>query len=107
VGECVGPGGRVIFIDNAHPERSAQTAPQFFGSAWSTEGSTVRGIDSVTDLDTGIARRTAADGGSYQLVKIWWEPEQLQAELAELGWDVQVAATEWAFIFGFGSRSVD
>jgi hypothetical protein len=102
-----GPGGRVIFIDNAHPERSSQTAPQFFGSECSTEGRTVRGIDSVTDLDTGIARRTAADGESYELVKIWWEPEQLQERLAELGWDVQVTPTEWAFIFGFGSRLVD
>ena len=53
--------------------------------------------------DTGIARRTAADGRSYELVKIWWEPQQL----AEIGWDIQVAATGWAFIFGFGSRSTD
>ena len=107
VEQCVGPGGRVIFMDNAHPERTSRAAPQFFGSSWSTEGTTVRGIDSVTDLDTGIARRTAADGRSYELVKIWWDPDELHDRLADLGWDIQVSATEWAFIFGFGSRSAD
>ncbi len=107
VEQCVGPGGRVIFMDNAHPERTSRAAPQFFGSSWSTEGTTVRGIDSVTDLDTGIARRTAADGRSYELVKIWWDPDELHDRLADLGWDMQVSATEWAFIFGFGSRAAD
>jgi SAM-dependent methyltransferase len=105
VDTCVRPGGRVILMDNAHPDRSARVAPQFFGSAWSTEGSTVRGIDSETDVDTGIARRRAADGKSYELIKIWWEPDQLRERLAELGWDVHVSATGWAFIFGTGSRS--
>ncbi len=104
VGTCVRPGGRVIFMDNSHPERSAQIAPQFYGEEWSIEGREVRGIDSVTDVDTGIARRTAADGKSYELIKVWWEPNRLRERLAELGWDIDVTTTGWAFIFGSGSR---
>jgi hypothetical protein len=57
----------------------------------------------VTDLRTGVATRTAADGRSYDLVKVWWEPDELQSRLAALGWKVEVRTTEWAFIYGFGS----
>jgi SAM-dependent methyltransferase len=105
VGRCLRPTGRVFFIDNAHPELARAVRPQFFADRWRTEQSSVEGIDSVTNLTTGIATRLAADGRHYRLVKIWRGPEELRSQLEDLGWTFQIATTEWAFIYGSGRRT--
>jgi SAM-dependent methyltransferase len=98
---CLVPDGRVFFIDNAHPSG----VPECTQLHSDPTGSSIAGIDSVTDLSTGISTRLAADGATYDLVKIWREPDELRYRLASLGWDVHGATTEWAFIYGHGSRA--
>jgi SAM-dependent methyltransferase len=106
VADSLAAGGRVFFIDNAHPDVAQAAAPEFFNAGrWSENETTLGGVDSITDLTTGIAVRTAADGGSYQLIKIWRRPEELQSRLARLGWNFTVRATDWAFIYGTGGRA--
>lgn len=106
VGDCLETDGRVFFIDNADPRLGKAVAPELFSAGTrDVDEARIRGIDSVTDLRTGVATRIAADGQSYDLVKVWWKPDELQTRLAGLGWDVEVRTTEWAFIYGCGSRA--
>jgi demethylmenaquinone methyltransferase/2-methoxy-6-polyprenyl-1,4-benzoquinol methylase len=106
VSRCLRPNGQVFFIDNAHPELAQAVRPEFFDAGgWRREQSSVEGIDSVTDLTTGVATRLAADGRHYRLVKIWRDPEELRSQLGDLGWSFQIATTEWAFIYGSGHRT--
>jgi SAM-dependent methyltransferase len=97
------PEGRVVLIDNAHPSL-ANDIPELAALRADSTASSLAGIDSRTDLKTGVATRLAADGASYDLVKIWRTAEELEDKLTPLGWDVEVETTEWAFIFGRGRR---
>jgi len=103
VDDSLAPGGQVIFLDNAHPSLSTGVPELSALRADSTEVS-LAGIDSRTSLETGVASRLAADGATYDLIKIWRTGEELQTQLAALGWDVEVVTTEWAFIFGQGRK---
>jgi SAM-dependent methyltransferase len=104
VAECLAPGGQVIFIDNAHPSL-ASDVPELSPLRSDLGSTSIAGIDSVTDLATGISTRLAADGSTYELVKIWRTADELETRLKTLGWTFQVATTEWAFILGHGSRT--
>jgi SAM-dependent methyltransferase len=103
VADSLSPDGRVFFVDNAHPSLSSGI-PEL--QEWRVEstGSSLAGIDSRTDLITGVSTRRAADGATYDLVKIWRGREELEPALAALGWLVEVVTTDWAFIFGHGQR---
>jgi SAM-dependent methyltransferase len=103
VEQCLGPGGQVIFMDNAHPSL-AEDIPELAGLREVSSDTSLAGIDSRTDLETGVASRLAADGATYDLIKIWRTGEELQTQLAALGWDVDVVTTDWAFIFGHGRK---
>ena len=105
VADCLTADGRVFFLDNAHPSLGRRVAPELF--TWPEEPASstlVAGIQSVTDLETGVSTRRTADGEMYDVVKIWWEPDQLQARLQELGWQATVTTTEWAFLYGDAAR---
>jgi SAM-dependent methyltransferase len=103
VGRCVSPTGTVLFIDNAHPSLSREI-PEY-EVLWSQSSeSSLAGIDSRTDLETGRATRLAADGSTYDLVKVWRTPEELTSDLAVLGWRADVTTTETAFIYGSARR---
>jgi demethylmenaquinone methyltransferase/2-methoxy-6-polyprenyl-1,4-benzoquinol methylase len=103
VGRCLSPNGRVFFIDNAHPSLSGDIPEH--GKLWSAStASSLAGIDSRTDLVTGISTRLAADGSTYDLVKVWRTSEELQTQLSALGWNIEAATTETAFIYGYGSK---
>ncbi len=106
VGQCLTPGGQVIFMDNAHPSLSIRI-PELASLRADSTATSLAGIDSRTDLETGVATRLAADGATYDLVKVWRTGEELQTQLAALGWDVEVVTTEWAFIFGYGVKHSD
>jgi SAM-dependent methyltransferase len=103
VGACLAPGGQVVFLDNAHPSL-ARDIPELAPLQGVSTDMLLAGVDSRTDLVTGVASRLAADGATYDLIKIWRTPEELQQQLAALGWDVEVATTDWAFIFGHGRQ---
>ncbi|MGH8996015.1 MAG: class I SAM-dependent methyltransferase [Acidimicrobiales bacterium] len=87
VGEALGPGGRVFLIDNRRPERSWPTAD-------------------VVDETPDVQHRTLNDGSVHRLVKIFYEPDNLTARLAELGWRAEIAATP-LFIYGTAEPGAD
>ncbi len=102
---CLAPEGRVFFIDNAGPERGRALADNDQLPDNPKTKAEIEGVDSVTNSETGVSTRLAADGETYEVMKIWWEPEELRSRLERAGWNVRVASTEWAFIFGHGSRA--
>ncbi|HEY6429606.1 MAG TPA: class I SAM-dependent methyltransferase [Acidimicrobiales bacterium] len=103
VRRCLTPTGRVFFIDNAHPSLS-NGIPELDAFRSGSTASSLAGIDSRTDLSTGVSTRLAADGSTYDLVKIWRTCEELQAQLLTLGWDIETGTTETAFLYGHGAR---
>ncbi len=80
---CLAPGGRVAFIDE--DDRSADK-----------EHAGV--IDGVP-----IARRTLADGRSFDIVKLFWNPTELEQRLRASGWDIDVHPVGDTFLFGSGT----
>lgn len=83
VGSCLAPGGRVFFIDNRiDPQRSGETDDPY-----------------VIGRDPDLDRRRLHDGNEYQVVEVFYEPEELQSLLGREAWTAEVNATRW-FIFG-------
>lgn len=79
--ECLRPGGRVFFVDDAH------VAP-----------------DEVISGDPGSSvRRRLRDGGEHRIVKLPHTPEQLKRRLAALGRRVRVTSTSGPFYWGEGA----
>lgn len=82
-------GGRVFFVDNLLRPLPIRDEERF----WNRE---VR--------PDGIATRNLTDGREFKIVKHYYEPEELQARLRALGWDIKVEHTEWFFYYGGGGR---
>jgi SAM-dependent methyltransferase len=76
VRECLGPAGRVFFVDEA---RAARSKEEFVGEA--------------------LVRRRLRDGTTHRVVKIFWDPHELRTRLHHLGWNARVESTEH-FIWG-------
>jgi SAM-dependent methyltransferase len=83
VRSCLAPDGRVFLIDN-------RTDP--------TPGSTARD-PFVVEYAPDLHRRKLRDGSEYRVVKVMYEPGELEELLAAHGWEATVDATRW-FIFG-------
>jgi SAM-dependent methyltransferase len=81
---CLGPGGRVFFVDSRHEPTST------------ARDHTLGGVDG-----TRLPRRLN-DGREFSIVKVFHEPEALAARLAEQRWTVTVRATERYFLYGEG-----
>jgi SAM-dependent methyltransferase len=82
VGRCTGDRGRVGFVDE--DERAA-------------------GLE--VDRPSGhpeVARRTLSDGRSFDIIKVFWEPEELEQRLRSLRWDVHVERIAERFMVGSG-----
>lgn len=82
VAAALAPHGRVFFVDDGYrtPEELVE------GPASST-----------------IQRRTP-DGTAYRIVKVPYEPAELERRLRELGWDITVTPTAGPFFWGAGNR---
>lgn len=78
------PGGRVFFADSL-ASRSL-TAKNH----------------SLFQMDECISLRYLDDGREFQIIKIFYEPEELSARLNELGWRVSIKSTETHFLYGSG-----
>lgn len=80
VSRCLRPGGRVLFVDE----------------------------DNRSDLDDrlepGVARRTVRDGRRFEIVKVFWSPEELASRLLALGWAVDVEPVHDILLVGRGGR---
>jgi trans-aconitate methyltransferase len=79
---CLRAGGRVAFVD---------------------EDDRVAHYDDVYVADgVPIARRRLGDGREFDIVKVFWEPEDLAAELQDLGWNVSVRRVGGSYLYGVG-----
>ena len=79
------PDGRVMFVDSARAEQSGardHVAP-------------AEGDDTMT--------RRLDDGSEFRIVKRYFDPPQLEARLAALGWRIEAGRTSEFFIYGSGS----
>jgi SAM-dependent methyltransferase len=95
VHDSLAPGGRVWFCDNAPPEQwwqkqvlSPPADPQIL------EG------DGRIDRTTDVHERVLPDGRTFKLVKRFYEPTELERDLAARAFDAAVYTTEWAFMMG-------
>jgi demethylmenaquinone methyltransferase/2-methoxy-6-polyprenyl-1,4-benzoquinol methylase len=79
---CLGPNGRVLFIDE--DERGAVNED-------------VHIVDGVS-----VARRTLFDGRSFDIVKCFWNPAELEDRLRSIDWDIEVRAVGEGFLVGSG-----
>jgi SAM-dependent methyltransferase len=83
VEDCLAPGGRVFFVDDAY-----RTADEL-----------VEGAASST------IRRRLNDGSTYRAVKVPHTPRALERRLAQLGWEIAVSSTAGPFFWGAGGRA--
>jgi SAM-dependent methyltransferase len=85
VGRALKPEGRVFLVDNAN-----------LGDPRHTVGATGE-----------VARRSLSDGSEFDIVKRFWEPAELERELAALGWSLDAGKTaNGHFVFAHGQRSL-
>lgn len=94
VDDALRPGGRVFFTDNAVPVEQAATA----------NGCEAATPWSHTWLDRGVSVRTLADGREFHIVKRAWRADELEAELAQIGWSCTVAEHQGLFIHGRAAK---
>jgi demethylmenaquinone methyltransferase/2-methoxy-6-polyprenyl-1,4-benzoquinol methylase len=87
VAKCLVPGGRVFFVDEVF-------------DAWRHEEQL---SEEFLDAAVPLVRRTLRDGTSYRVVKVFWNPHELEARLRALDWEIEVSSTG-AFCWGEGRR---
>jgi demethylmenaquinone methyltransferase/2-methoxy-6-polyprenyl-1,4-benzoquinol methylase len=97
VADALVPGGRVFFLDGARPEHGIANGPGGWRERKSAEAVDGRAV-------AGLTERQLRDGSKFQVVKRYWEPPALEAELDALGWDAHVGETAWAFMYGEATR---
>jgi len=88
VRSCLAPEGRVFFIDNR--DNPAPTMPSK--------------DPYVVHYGPDLQLRRLSDGSEYRVVKVMYEPGELEMLLQEEGWGAHVAATPW-FVFGNAKSS--
>lgn len=82
VRSCLRSSGRVCFIDE--DDRAA-------------------GHDDLREVDgVPVATRRLADGRTFDIVKVFWRPDDLEHRLRALGWDVAVKPAGDSFLYGHG-----
>ena len=96
VDSALAPGGRVWFMDNAHPDHANAHGPG--------DRPVAAGLRLDDRTDTEVQTRTIDDGSEWTLVKRFWWPDELTADLARLGWKAGVHNSEFAFIYGTAQR---
>ena len=82
VAEALRPGGTVFFFDDNHR----------------TEAELVDGVNSP------VVQRRLNDGASFRVIKIPYEPAELERRLRNLQWDIRVSGTSGPFYWGTGGR---
>lgn len=80
---CLAPGGRAFFIDNREDPLRETGAPDPY----------------VVHHAEDLHLRRLSDGSEYRVVKVMYEPDELEALICAEGFDARVDATRW-FIFG-------
>ncbi len=96
VDRALQPEGRVWIVDNAHPEYSATNGP--------TEWARAAKLRQIEHAGDEVHQRTLRDGSEWTMVKRFFWPEELVADLDRLGWRAQIGHTDFAFIHGIAQR---
>jgi len=79
---CLAPHGHVAFVDE--DDRAA-------------------GHDDTYSIDgLPAARRTLSDGRQFEIVKVFWRPDELEHRLRTSGWDINVRRVGETFLYGTG-----
>jgi SAM-dependent methyltransferase len=81
------PGGRAFFVDSLRTE------------TWAEKESAGRDPRDHTTL------RRLNDGREFRIVKVFYDPAELEARLASMGWRFSVRTTEKHLLYGFGGYS--
>ena len=81
VRDSLKPGGRVFFVDSRPADESGAR-------------------DHVKPDMSGRVRRKLADGAEFEIVKIFYQPDQLAKRLSNSGWVAKVGCTPRFFIYG-------
>ena len=81
------PGGRAFFVDSLRTE------------TWAEKESAGRAPRGHTTL------RRLNDGREFRIVKVYYDPVELEARLAGMGWRISVRTTEKHLLYGFGEYS--
>jgi SAM-dependent methyltransferase len=79
---ALAPGGSAFFVDNARAQE-ALARDHAFPAAGSY-----------------VMERLLNDGRRFRVVKVYYEPGELEAHLAELGWQARVRTSGEFFLFG-------
>jgi SAM-dependent methyltransferase len=87
--DALAPGGTVFFVDNRHYE-----------SRVTTSNRRNQGGDQLED-------RTLNDGRRFPIVKNFFVPAELEADLAERGWRSSVCESATYFVYGTAARQQD
>ncbi len=87
VATTLAPGGAAYLIDSA------------FDPTSTAKDHVLRG------RDEGVVTRKLNDGREFQIVKLFYRPEELAAKLSTLGWRAEIRQTEHYFIHGHATRS--
>jgi SAM-dependent methyltransferase len=95
VDRALHPGGRVWFCDNARTDHAAAHGPARI-AGWG-DAARPDGVES--------SERILRDGRQFTIVKRYWSPPELEADLAALGWSARCANTTWAFLHGSAERA--
>lgn len=82
VADCLEPGGRVFFFDDNH-----RTPEELI------EGAT-----------SPVVERRLNDGTPFRVIKVPYEPADLERRLRDLNWDITVTPTSGPFYWGTGGR---
>jgi SAM-dependent methyltransferase len=83
VRSCLRPGGRVAFVDE--DDRG-------------TMNDDIRLVD-----DVPVAPRVLRDGREFDIVKVYWDPDDLEVRVRSLGWQVAVHRVGDTFLYGSGT----
>ena len=86
VRSCLSSTGRVFLIDNRDDPLPDSLAKDPY----------------VVHYGTDLHLRTLGDGSRYRVIKVMYEPGELESLLAAEGWSVEIQGTRW---FIFGSRA--
>jgi demethylmenaquinone methyltransferase/2-methoxy-6-polyprenyl-1,4-benzoquinol methylase len=81
------PDGRVFLIDSRHDPTPLSAGPDPI----------------VVEYAPDLHRRRLNDGSEYRVVKVMYEPDELQTLIEKEGWRVELAGTR-RFVFGWARR---
>jgi demethylmenaquinone methyltransferase/2-methoxy-6-polyprenyl-1,4-benzoquinol methylase len=70
----------------------------FFVDSLLEQASTARDHDRLDK--SGVVRRRLNDGREFSIVKVFYEPAQLQRRLSDRGWDGWVRPSGQFFLYG-------